>query len=153
MTKRELLEYEALTFAHVPQMPPEEDKDTPVWVHALAKIKTYDLEDTFAVLRNGCGENHKVVKVFGTGGIGKIVSVHPYEFLDGRLLPDMDDTRRMQEYVMKTYGVPEKKVRPLKEEQLRRLIYNAAINDQVSRAAAERKRLEELERKKNENND
>ena len=150
MTTEERLEYDALRAADMPQLPPALNENTPMWVNAIAVVTTYTLCKAYAIVRNNLTPSPDVIQFFGTGGIARIESIHPYKLLDSSLLPDMKDIRKMKEFVMKKYGVAEEKVRPLKEEKLKKLIYAYVMDAQVKRDRAQKERLEEVERNRSE---
>ncbi|MBR3467085.1 MAG: hypothetical protein IKH15_07710 [Bacteroidales bacterium] len=132
MTKLELEELEVLRYANVPEIPAAADEHTPVWIYAIAKILTTNAQESYAIVRMNYGRVPTVVKTFNDKGIGKIVSVHPYKFLDSNFVPKLENAAATKKYIAAAYGVSEEEVKKLKKEELLRLFYSHCIKSQLT---------------------
>lgn len=132
MTAYERDELEALQYAGVPEIPAKVGKDTPVWIDAIAKIVTVTGRDSLAIVRQKeYGKEPVIRKVFNTDGVAKVVSVHPYKFLDGNFVPKLEDAAATKRYIASAYGVPVEKVDGRKKDELKALFYTHCIKAQL----------------------
>lgn len=142
MTRLELEELSALQYAGVPELPEEADEKTPVWIDAIARILTANAQEGFAIVRMNYGRTPSIMKTFNDGGIARIVSVHPYKFLDANFVPKLSNTTATKQYIAQAYGVPMEKVAHLKKDELLRLFYSHCIKSQL--AYEKEKEIKEL---------
>lgn len=141
MTRTEKEEFYALQCAGVPEMPAPADENTPVWIKAIAKVLTRSCRESYVIVAMDYGRKPVVVKSFNDDGVVKILSVHPYKFLDNRFVPKLESAAATKRYIAQAYGVPEESVKKLKKEELLRLFYSHCIKTQL---AAERNQLNKL---------
>lgn len=143
MTKYDLEELAVLKYAELPEIPAAAGEKTPVWIDAVAKIKTMTGRDSFAVVRQvEYGKSPKVRKAFNDEGIGRIVSVHPYKFLDGNFVPSLENAAATKRYIAQVYGVDPERVSKLKKEELSRLFYTHCIKAQLEYEKEQSKKLD-----------
>lgn len=148
MTAYEMLEFEVCQQTDIPAIPDPIGPDSKViWVQAVAKIVTRDMKPSFAIVRNNLTDKPMVIKCFSTGGIGKILSIHPYMMLDRSILPSSKELimRDLKEYT----GFTMKKLREMPDEEFDRLMYKYAIERQIV-AYTKMKAEEEAIRKRQE---
>ena len=131
MTQTERDEFDALQWAGVPEVPAEADKDTPVWIYAIAKVTTLSCRESYAIVKMNYGREPVVVKSFCSDGIGRVDSIHPYKFLDGRFVPKFDSASAMKSYIASSYGVTMESVAKLKKPELLRLFYIHCMKTQL----------------------
>ena len=132
MTRTERDEFEALSFAGVPELPAAADDSTPVWIFAIARILTRSCRESYAIVRMNYGRQPEVVNAFNDEGVARIESVHPYRFLDARFVPKMETAADTKRFIAHAYGVPEESVKKLKKEELLRLFYMHCIKSQLT---------------------
>lgn len=132
MTKYEIDELLTLQFAGVPEIPAPVGKNTPVWIDAIAKVITVTGRESLAIVRQReYGKPPVIRKTFNDDGVAKVVSLHPYKFLDGGFVPKMEDAAATKRYIAAAYGVPLEKVTGLKKDELKALFYTHCIKMQL----------------------
>lgn len=132
MTKTEREELLALEWAGMPEVPQEATDGTPVWIYAIARVLTYTSRESWAIVRMDYGRTPAVVKTFSDGGVARILSIHPYKFLDDRFVPKMENAAATKNFIAAAYGVPPDSVARLKKPDLLRLFYMHCIKDQLA---------------------
>lgn len=130
MTKQELLEFEVLRYAEVPEMPAPLSEGTPVWTLAIAKVTTRTASASYAIVRNDYGRDPKVIKCFTTGGIATIDSIHPYEFLNLKVLPKFKSKEETRKFIARVYSKTLAEIEALTKEQQLRLLYEWCYREQ-----------------------
>lgn len=153
MTQTQLEEFEALSYAGVPELPAPLKEGDP-WAKAIAKVRTYTNRESYAIVkRNFAGENPIVVKVFSTGGLAKIESIHPYMMIDISYAR-CNTIAELDQLLARVYKKKVSEIKPLTMEQKTKLhqLYclNLMENREASMKASEEKRIErgEMRRKK-----
>lgn len=131
MNKSQEYELEALRHAGLPQLPPERDENTPVWIFAIAKIRTMLLGEAFAIVRNTFEETPAVLQYFGEGAIAKFESIHPYKFLDKKYVPTFDKQNTAKKFVAKVYEKPLAEVEKYNKADILKLVYNYCVQRQL----------------------
>lgn len=130
MNKTQQDETQALMYAGLPEMPAEADATTPVWINAIAKCLSHNLRETYAIVKMNYGKSPIIVRSFNTDGIAKVVSVHPYKFLDAKFVPKFSRAADTNQYIANVYGVSVSSVSKLKKEERLRLFYTHCIKQQ-----------------------
>lgn len=140
MTKQEQLEMDVLEYAQLPKIPEEATDETPMWIYAIAKIRTFTLSVGYAVVRYSYGERPTIIKAFYEGGFSGIISIHPYKFFDKKYLPALENIGSVRSFVAKTYGVDKAEVAKLGKKELLKLVYNYCIKRQLCDENEEKRR-------------
>ena len=131
MTKTEQEEFAALKWAGVPEIPAVEDKKTPVWIYAIAKVTTTSNRQSYAIVRQDYGRKPNMILSFTDEGILRVDSVHPYKFLDANFVPKLENAAATKGFVAKAYGVPLENIMRLKKHEILRLFYMHCIKTQL----------------------
>lgn len=132
MTKSEFEELEVLRYAGVPEIPEAVTDKDPVWIDAIAKVMTVTGRVSYAIVR--CIEYGKapaIRKMLNDEGIARIISIHPYKFLDASFVPKFQNAAETKKFIANVYGVPWEQVLKLKKEELMRLLYTHCIKAQL----------------------
>lgn len=141
ITRTEREEFEALNWAGVPEIPAAEDKDTPVWIYAIAVVTTTANRKSYAIVRQDYGRRPNMIKTFTDEGIARIDSVHPYKFLDANFVPKMENAAATKAYVAGAYGVTTDEIAKLKKPEILRLFYMHCIKTQLAAEKEQNKRI------------
>lgn len=149
MTKTEIRELDALKYASLPQLPEPLGQDTPIWIRAIGKVRMNNLSVGYAIVRNTFTDTPRTEKIFGDGSIASIVSIHPYEFLDAKYLPNISGEKEARAFVARAYGLRREQVRALTKENVRALIYNYCAKRQLAKEDVTTKNNENEEREEN----
>lgn len=132
MTHTQNEELQAIMYAQVPEIPAAEDKNTPIWIFAIAKCLTYSCRETFAIVRMNYGKPPYIVRAFNTDGVAKILSVHPYKFLDNRFVPKLETKEAVIEFLAKAYDKDPNYIKSLKKADRMKLFYDCCIQTQLA---------------------
>lgn len=124
-------EFEALKYAQVPQVPEKATEDTPVWIYAIAKVLTYTLSEAYIIVKNSYGGDPEIIKTFCPGGVARVLSVHPYKFLDTSYVPKLSGEADTRAFLAKIYGVDRSEVNKLKKAALLKLLYCWCMKKQL----------------------
>lgn len=143
MTNKDRLEFEVCQELGIPCIPPKLNPDDDrVWVYAVAKIITYDMRHSYAVVKNGVVGSPIILRTFTSGGCAMIESLHPYRHLNKEFLPKKKDNASIRSFIAKSYGVPQEEVDALPDDKIRNLMLNYSIEAQISKD----KRMEDANR-------
>lgn len=132
MTQIEEFELEALRYAGLPEMPEEAGPDTPVWIYAVAKLVMTTLSKGYAIVRNEYNGAPHMMKVFGTGAIARIESIHPYKFLDKKYVPTFKTEKQTKDFLAEVYGVERSSLNGLKKDTIAAMLYVYCMKKQLA---------------------
>lgn len=135
-TKESLIK--ALSFCSLRDVPQEWDKEN-VYLRALGFVEKTDGSKSYVLLEKDETGEDAIVKDFGTiSAIHKIVSIHPFFFLDAKWLPMFKgkgkaggDTKEKKIEWLEKFGFYEN-ISDLSVKQLDRLILNVAIKNALA---------------------
>lgn len=152
MTRKEKLEFDVLNYTGQTSMPAEQDEKTSLWIYAIARIYTRRMNESFVVVRNDGNGGLSVMKTFDSDGIGKFISIHPYQFVSPLSMPKYNGIEGLRSLMKNAYGVTDSKVKNLGEDKLKKLYDNYCLRLEMKRLAseAEEKRYMEEEKPKQE---
>ena len=97
---------QVLEYTGQPCLPDEvDDNITPVWIYAIAKVMMTNLATGYAVVRNHFTDTPTIEKIFGNASVARVVSIHPYKFLDSKYVPEIKTTKEANAFIEKVYGL------------------------------------------------
>lgn len=132
MTQEQKKEFDVLREAGLASMPEKERPGGPIWVKAVLKVRTYRGGTSYALATGTDGSGYRIVRTFDADGIASVISVHPYENLNRKYLPEPRNRHELVNYISDAYGVETERVESLAEEELRRLLVASAVRRQIA---------------------
>lgn len=146
--KQKEQEFEVLSYAGIPSIPESLNDEMPVWVKAVAKVRNRNGGISYAIVSHVYGGNPKYIKTFDSSGIAKLISIHPYEFLNSGAIPEFPNITKLRAFLAKAYHVPIPKVAKLDQDNLKKLLINYCIEKQLEKSRQEAEAIERIENKR-----
>lgn len=148
MTRSEELLCEILMDYNIPELPEAiKEGDTKVWVDAIATLTMRNMSTGYAYVRNIPGKYPRVMKLYGSGGIGEIRSLHPVSFLSDNYAPPVNNMNSLKAYVARRYKETNERVDNLTKDELITAAYAIAIQTQAEKAVSKQAIEEMIEKK------
>lgn len=144
MNNIEKIEFEALRYAGVPELPEERGMNDGLWTKAIAVTRTHIGAKSYAIVRANAKGAPSVIKVFDQGGIARIESVHPYEFLVSNLPVGIVTEAQLRSFLAKEYQVTEEEMNAVSKEKFLELYRKWELKASLDREKARKEREEKV---------
>lgn len=142
----EKIQFEALRFAGVPELPKEYSEGDGIWLRAIAKIMTNTAIQSYAIVENGGLGNVKFVKVFDSYGVSKILSLHPFVFANEKSVKSSPDALELKDELARAYSVSRQEIDSVPPEKLKELEENYRVKKALADEQAAAKRNENIKK-------
>lgn len=145
MNTNEKLLTQVLIYTGCPSVPDavDNEEDGRIWVKAIAHVRKCNNMDGFAVITNVYDGVPRILKVFDDYGVGEILSIHPYEWLDAKVYEKIKEAaanpQSLRSFISEAYGIPSARLKTVTVEKATALAWNWCIRRQI-----------EIEKEKNE---
>lgn len=137
MNTNEKLITHVLLYTGCPSVPEavENDNDGRIWVKAIAKVRKCNNVEGFAVITNVYDGVPRILKVFDDYGVGEILSIHPYEWLEEKVCEKIRtasaNPRSLRLFISEAYGIPSARLKTVTVEKATALAWNWCIRRQI----------------------
>lgn len=129
--KEEASLLECLAWCSVRQLPAEWDKKN-VYIKAIAKVIKSDGSISYVALKKDNDGNDKIMADFGSISIiRKILSIHPYLYLDAMYMPTFKGNSKQEKIAYLTAHSNGADFSEMSSKELDKAIVNVAIQKQI----------------------
>lgn len=144
MNNLEKIEFEALRYAGVPELPEERGVNDGLWTKAIAVVTNHLGAKSYAIVRANAKGSPSVIKVFDQGGIARIDSVHPYEFITSNLPVGVRTEAELRPFLAREYGVSEEEMNAVPKDKFLELYRKWELKASLDREKARKEREEKV---------